>query len=214
MLFAKNDPTSNIDALGLWPSSSPFLGVLIGGVPLTHQNANQRDLPLTATELFFVNEASKFVDEDQAPAQSYEHAMRNGALNEPDSTARARANNWVSSHLSNAQTLLCECNEESRDEALWQFGLALHTIQDSTSPAHNGRHHRRGAITFRPWYGLDGPIAWAKAVRHVLRENFDPGEYGQSSRLDDATKDMWKYFRCKTGAPPLPANFFTYGVDP
>jgi hypothetical protein len=83
-------------------------------------------------------------------------------------------------------------------------------VQDSTSPAHNGRHHHRGPIEFKPWHGLAGPINWERALRHVIKEDFDPG-YG--SRLDTATADMWKYFQCKSTAPPFPADFFTYGID-
>jgi hypothetical protein len=66
------------------------------------------------------------------------------------------------------------------------------------------------APRFKPWHGLVGPINWERALRHVIKEDFDPGE---GSRLYNATRDLWKYFRCKSEAPPLPPDFFTYGYD-
>jgi hypothetical protein len=90
------------------------------------------------------------------------------------------------------------------------FGQALHTVQDSTSPAHNGRHHG-GPIQFKPWHGLSGPINWERALKHVIKEKFDPDNY--YSALDTATRELWSYFKCKDSAPAFPADFFTYGVD-
>jgi RHS repeat-associated protein len=211
MRFVNNNPISSYDAVGLWPSSSPFLGFFLGGIPLTHQNANQRELPISSDEMIMVNEASKFVDTSQDAADSYMHAMRDGTAHQPDSVARAKANQFVREHLSKAEDFLCICQEHPYD-ALWEFGLALHTVQDSTSPAHNGRHKGVGPIQFKPWHGLNwwNPINDARALKHVIKENFDP-DYG--SRLDVATADLWKYFQCKTSAPPFPADFFTYGID-
>jgi hypothetical protein len=213
MLYANNNPISETDTLGLWPSSSPFLGFLLGGIPLTHQNANQRELPVSGGELGVINYSSVEMDEgehQQDPDRSYQHAMRDGNAHQSDALARALANDWVRENLSKAEDLLCNCRDAAAHlHALEFFGYALHTVQDSTSPAHNGRHHD-GPIEFKPWHGLSGPINWERGLKHVMREDFDPGAH---SRLDKATSDMWKYFQCKSTAPPFPANFFTYGID-
>jgi hypothetical protein len=84
------------------------------------------------------------------------------------------------------------------------------TVQDSTSPAHNSLTPA-GLSEFRPWYGLRGPHNWQRALKHVVAEKFDPDSY--YSALDTATRDLWKYFRCKKSAPPFPADFFTCGID-
>jgi RHS repeat-associated protein len=214
--FAVNNPVSTFDGLGLWPSSSPFLGFLIGGTPLTHQKANKRELPVSPGELFVINYASVAVDADQVPADSFKHAMRDGTAPQSDADARASANDFVKHNLSQAEDLLCNCGDAvSYLHALEFFGYALHTVQDSTSPAHNGRR-RGGPIQFKPWHGLSGPVNWGKALRHVKMENFDPGQinnYGETTALDDATKDLWKYFTCKHAAPAFPTDFFTFGID-
>lgn len=118
---------------------------------------------------------------------------------------------FVRDNVAEAEELLCSCGAADRFHALQAFGSALHTVQDSTSPAHNGHHHG-GPIEFKPWHGLGlNPIDYERgALRHVIRENFDP----QGGRLDHATRDLWdKYFKCKTSAQPFPPDFFTYGVD-
>ena len=75
--------------------------------------------------------------------------------------------------------------------------MALHTIQDSTSPAHHG---------FQVWHGGRN---YAAAIVHVLEEDFDPGT---GSQLDGATQWLWTFFHCP--APQLPPDFFeNLGVD-
>jgi RHS repeat-associated protein len=208
MTYVDNNPVSFVDAIGLWPSSSPFLGVLIGGVPLTHQSANQRDLPLSWIELAVVNSASVLVDQSQDVDQSFMHAMRNGLTGEDDTKARKRANDFVREHLSNAEDALCRCGRLDRYDALMEFGMALHTVQDSTSPAHNHKSAKAGKHVFRRWFGFANP---PNVVVHVLKENFDPDR--PDSALDKATRGLWEYFQCKETAPLFPEDFFHYGVD-
>jgi hypothetical protein len=70
------------------------------------------------------------------------------------------------------------------------MGNAIHTLQDSTSPAHEG---------FQVWLGAS---FFVEALEHVKAENFDPGV---NSALDKITRRAWSYF---TGDEPLPADFF------
>jgi RHS repeat-associated protein len=213
--FVGNNPVNEFDPLGFWPSSSPFLGFLLGGIPLTHQNANARatqELGISAGDLFVINSATVDMDEgpgQQEPRNAFQHAMRNGVSRQTDTDARALANNFVRNNLSQAEDLLCNCGDPvSYLHALEFFGKALHTVQDSTSPAHNKKNGSNGKHEFRRWYGeWDLP----NAAVHVLREDFDPDWY--DSALNTATREMWNYFQCKSVAPAFPSDFFHYGVD-
>jgi RHS repeat-associated protein len=211
MVFGENNPISKTDMLGLWPSSSPFIGIVLGGIPLTHQNANARELGFLGDKLVLVDAATLNMDESagaQDPENSFKHAMRNGTTRETDARARARANGFVRDNLSKAEQLLCSCGGADYLDALWYFGLALHTVQDSTSPAHNNKKSVNGVHEFRRWYGeWDLP----NVLVHVVREDFDPKS--PNSALDTATRDLWRYFQCQTTAPAFPADFFHYGVD-
>ena len=53
------------------------------------------------------------------------------------------------------------------DEALSAIGEALHTIMDSTSPAHQG---------FQVWLGLSSPIDIGKGIWNYLQERSISGE--------------------------------------
>jgi hypothetical protein len=126
------------------------------------------------------------------------------APDESKQLARVRANNFVAGNLVYAQQILCNCPLGLRQAALVAFGEALHTVQDSTSPAHWG---------FQTWYGIGlwgfGPKAYY-AYLHVKAKNFDPGP---NSNLDKATADLWKYFQCSSTSPPLPSDFFKWNFD-
>jgi len=107
----------------------------------------------------------------QEPAFSFRHAMRN-----PDQTvdeARSLANDFVRDQFARAWAA------PTRDEALFRFGVALHTLQDSTSPSHAG---------FQVWSGEE---TRGQVAAHVRRELFDPG---RGSALHAATFAAWEWF--------------------
>jgi RHS repeat-associated protein len=200
--FVKNDPISRNDAFGLWPSASPWYGRFINlgfPIPLTHENSDARVLTssLAAGEVGIVDAASVFVDNGQGTAQSYQHAMR--APGQSKAAARAAANAWVTQNLTAAQKNWCTCGAMNHPVALWFFGMALHTVQDSTSPAHHG---------FQQWDGLSGPINLALAISHVQKEDWDPGA---GSNLDKATAWLWSFMKCPP--PALPTDFFPFKAD-
>ncbi|MGA2751797.1 MAG: RHS repeat-associated core domain-containing protein [Verrucomicrobiota bacterium] len=199
--FVQNGPVSGIDAFGLWPSASPWYGRFLNSgfaIPLTHEDSDARALPLSSSDVAIVNAASVFVDDGQGTAQSYQHAMR--APGQSKAQARAMANNWVASNLAHAQKDYCSCDPGRHFGALYFFGMALHTVQDSTSPAHHG---------FQVWHGLTAnPITWLEAEHHVAKEAWDPGS---GSNLDKATAWLWSFMTCPP--PPLPADFFIFNAD-
>jgi RHS repeat-associated protein len=192
-VFVLNNPNSHWDFLGLWPTKNHFLGVQIG-TPLTHQISIARTIPASfphrSLAVLILSFQTALVDEDQTRSGSYKHAMRGGF--EHRSTARRRANNWVRTHLQNAERELCHCPPRY-DTALAEFGLALHTIQDATSPSH---------YDFQVWWGMAAPI---DVAQHVFNEAYDPGP---NSALDRASTWLWTFFECEYGAPPMPDDFF------
>lgn len=66
------------------------------------------------------------------------------------------------------------------DKSAFLFGVALHTIQDATSPAHAG---------FQPW--SNGESLPDQAL-HGLSESMDPGPY---SPLWKETKKAWEAYK-------------------
>jgi len=205
MVFVANNPISNTDPFGLWLSSSYFWDNLILGGPVytAHENAIIRKLPdVFYTEMgAWVNDAIRWVDDSQNqgtdPQSTAKHAM--SSPGEPQSVARALANAWVRRNMLLARDSLCSCQHEDDKLGGWYFGLALHTVQDSISPAHWG---------FQVWLGY-GVNYWndQAALHHVREENFDPGA---GSQLDQATSDLYKLLDCNT---PLPSDFFHYRAD-
>jgi hypothetical protein len=201
-LFVRNDPISRFDSLGLWPSQFDFLGVNIP-TPRTHQRAIRRAIPsLSYYDEQWVVAAVVYVDSSafQSTENSFMHAMR--APKQSIADARSLANTFVRTHIREAERLLCwTCTRlGSREQALWEFGLALHTIQDATSPSHPG---------FQVWHGL---FPLEAVYEHVRDEGYDPGS---DSALDKATAWFWTFFECEYGAPTLPGDFFeTLSWDP
>ena len=68
----------------------------------------------------------------------------------------------------------------TRKEALIQFGIGLHALQDATSPAHAG---------FQRWTGQE---TWRETLDHVGKELYDPGA---GSSLDRITQAAWSAFQ-------------------
>jgi hypothetical protein len=121
------------------------------------------------------------MDTAREHAVPYEHAMR--AEGQTVSQARELANRFVHNSLVKA---IGAQRAGDRKTAMVNLGNAIHTLQDSTSPAHEG-FQQKGAVG---------------DVEHAATEWRDPGA---GSALDQATKKAWDYF---TGAVPLPKDFF------
>lgn len=125
--------------------------------------------------------------EFQGAHSTHRHAMRReGQSTEAAITA---ANAFVREQFARAW------QAESRIDKLKEFGLALHALQDSTSPSHAG---------FQEWHNDPGPIEWG---RHVAQEIINPG-FG--SELYRATQQAWDWFN--QGVLPE-GNLFVFGCD-
>lgn len=125
--------------------------------------------------------------EFQGPASTHRHAMRREK--QPIHEARQDANEFVREQFSKAW------NAKTRHEALTEFGLALHALQDSTSPAHAG---------FQEWPDHPSYLEWGN---HIGHEVINPGE---GSELFRATQQAWDWFN--EGALPE-GDLFIFGCD-
>lgn len=127
----------------------------------------------------------------QEAASSFRHAMR--TADQTAAEARSLADAFVRKQFERAWSA------PTRDEALFEFGVALHTIQDSTSPVHAG---------FQPWTVPDGFVRrqW-DGLGHARHELFNPGE---GSALFHATQAAWGWFNQRS----LPSgDLFIFGSD-
>ena len=167
------------DLDGTWPCK---------GKPV-HQRSIDRVLSdLPAKDRAILKAAQVAMDKDQSSEGSATHAMR--ATGQTAAQARAQANEFVRGELELARTLEAQ---GKHSEALRHLGNAMHTLQDATSPAHEG---------FQVWDEKWNSV-WSKQGRaHVLREYYDPGP---GSALDRATERAYQYF---TGDLALPKDFF------
>lgn len=154
----------------------------------THQNSVQRVLSnsLSKHDMKTLQKAVGDADASkwQTVEYSYRHAMTPAGMSKED--ARQKSNDFVRSELNFARQLEAA---GKRDEAMYHLGMAMHCLQDATSPAHQG---------FREYKG--GNVEYAE---HVYEELFDPG---RGSHLDEATKRAYMYFK---GTLEMPQDFFS-----
>jgi hypothetical protein len=140
-----------------------------------HQSVTDRLIgrTLSLQERRVLERAQVFADSKQFQdaASSFRHAMRNPKQT-PDE-ARALANEFVRGEFARAWAA------PTRAEALFRFGVALHTLQDATSPSHAG---------FQVWSGEE---TFGEETEHVRHELFDPG---RGSALHGATRAAWEWF--------------------
>jgi RHS repeat-associated protein len=193
--YVFSSPPGNLDHFGRWPSTAgrgPYGGTV-------HQNAIDRALSnLTSRDRDYLKWIVQFADADvfQSEANSFMHAMSRPGQSIND--AWREANCYVSRLMRDAMELE---RKGLHMAALRKFGMALHTIQDATSPSH---------FFFQTWFdplNSGGPGDMASrglnaGVDHLKSENYDPG-FG--SRLDTATKWLWDVF---SGSVSIPQDYF------
>lgn len=123
----------------------------------------------------------------QDAASTARHAMsREGQTAEE---ARAESNKFVRNQFERAW------NAPTRTDALIEFTLALHALQDSTSPSH---------ANFQQWTGHE---SFEEKHMHVMPELINPG---RGSNLYEATREAWKWFNDRR----LPSgDLFHFGCD-
>ena len=151
-----------------------------------HQEANRRAIggfgDVTSQQIETINSANVLIDsaQYQTGQWSYLHGMRNE--NQTVGQASALANDFVRSKFDMAWQYRAAGDI---NRSLFEFGLALHTLQDANSPSHIG---------FQVWTGREGPIA---QLTHALPERNYPGD---NSALFRITQRAYQWYR--NGALP------------
>ncbi len=165
-----------------------------------HHKANMDALgrQLTRAEIETLRVVSVEADADQAVENQYRHAMRDLDHNETVDQARARANDYFRERFNNAMDRL---KAGDRPGAIREFGFALHTLQDSTSPAHAGFQGWRQEMT-------DAGYKSGLARAHWSAELMYPGS---NSALFRATRGAYEWF--EAGKIPSGDLFGIYGHD-
>src|SRR6185437_13913259 len=152
---AEGTPSEAIDPLGLWPF---YIHNLIYGVALGGK-LDMGEMDIIDSTSF----AMDFARGQQNPQLSYEHSMSNGVLGEPPEYAAESSAAFINYHLQRAADIQSSWMRSRMTnqplyspEALVEFGIAVHTLTDSTSPSHAG---------FQPWAG-----GFWNSIRHEGRE--------------------------------------------
>ena len=179
--YVGNNPTNFADSLSLFPTQWWWK---------FHQNATRRSLSGLASENqieLLAQEQESFDNETQDERYSPWHAMRRIGQNPGD--ARREANQFIRFSICQAQIY---AKQGLNEFAMQSLGQAMHTLQDSTSPAHfdfqqSWENTPSGIISNSPHYYI---------------EKFDPGA---GSLADYQTIRAWGYF---TGQIAMPDDFF------
>jgi RHS repeat-associated protein len=178
--YASADPLRNVDPLGLW--STHVHNLLIDFV---FGNLNPPSaLVLPPWEVGILRQASADIDVNQDPQIQYQHAMR--APNESPEHAAKQWAAFICRRLHVAQNYAAANN---RSRALYELGLGMHAIMDSTAPGHLG---------FQSWRGMpkglrDLTANWKYYGGHAAGDEF--GSYwNNGSPWGTAVEMMRRYY--------------------
>jgi hypothetical protein len=191
-LYCQANPTDMVDLLGKWASKA---------IAPIHQIAIKRCLGgfLPEDDITILCDMQVEMDTDQSAVKSYLHAMSDGQHAQFPEEAKQAANNFVRGRLADARDDERKGSKSEHTSAMKELGRAIHTLQDSTSPAHHG---------FKSWYDYTGgafnPCEWIHASKELIYP-------GTGSWLELST---YRAYLCFTGTHPMPSDFFgDLGVD-
>ena len=141
--YVGNNPTNSVDPSGLW--GRPVHMEIIREAFKCLSESQREHLANSNDEVDGLLNGGAWREE-----YSYQHGMR--APWETVDEARKKADDWINGHMGRARDLApngCRFGGNNiPPKALDEFGLALHTIMDMTSPSHEG---------FQVWHGLPYP---------------------------------------------------------
>ncbi len=165
--YANNSPMAYGDLDGRWASKWGFY---------VHQRAIHFTIgqEVSYRDNWVLKQSQVLADSAQFQTgdNAFRHAMSSGKQTPEE--GRAAANQFVRDQFQKAW------RAPNRKAALTEFGLALHTLQDATSPAHQG---------FQRWTGEESK---AREGWHAAKELFG------SSELRDVTQQAWEWYQTRT----------------
>jgi RHS repeat-associated protein len=170
-VYARDNPLRYVDANGQW--STPVHNEIIDDV--------FKDT-LSDVDRTILKQASVFVDQDQSVADSFMHGMR--ALDQSVQEAMDLGQAFVESHLDTAVQYQIQWenagNSGWNPGALFQFGMALHTVTDADSPWHD--HYQEA------WGHYWDPLG---SAGHAAGEYFLGTKRFSAVELAQARYDAW-----------------------
>jgi len=150
------------------------------GIPFhVHQEANQRALAVmgaASKDINVINSATVHIDSPQYQDAWWAHIHAMSAPYESAESAAWRADDFVREKFKAAWEYKAKGDLK---RSLFEFGLALHTLQDSTSPSHRN---------FPTWSGEEDALA---RVRHAWSESTYPGDNSDLYRI---TQQAYKWY--------------------
>jgi RHS repeat-associated protein len=180
--YVGNSPMNKKDPSGLFPS----MGVWQYHQHVTFMIATEHVTPQKARMM--ANEQYDFDSETQDEVYSPWHAMRK--RNQSPEDARRLANQFIRNQICLARNLKGLGHE---NQALRALSRAMHTLQDSSSPAHYDFQPAWEDTTMNRLKELFGGHYW--------KENFLPGE---GSIAYEQTRKAWGYYNGNA----MPDDFF------
>ncbi len=168
--YVEGDPLNAVDPVGLWASQ---MGAYV------HQRAGFQvfGAEITQEQLAIVAQGHEWADSPshQTAAFTFMHAMRNG--NQSADQACLETNRFIKNF---ARDALASKSRGNMADALFSFAIALHAMQDSTSPSHRG---------FQVWTGHE---TRGQVAKHVAAEMQNQG---LGTDLDRITRQAWNAFK-------------------
>jgi hypothetical protein len=168
--YSLNNPLRYIDTNGKWPTD-------------IHNKIIDKAFPgLSVQQRQILKDASRHVDHwsNQTKAHNHDHAMRSPG--EDPEKAKAAIDGVIQNHEKAAQRAQDGTPEQASSinkNAMNEFGQALHTVEDRTSPAHTDANGNP-----REWNGIPTTPSEAKdSQKHSNEEEAITPE-----ELDDSVK--------------------------
>jgi RHS repeat-associated protein len=162
--YVGNSPIDHIDPTGLWSTAAHDQIIWNALYPCG----------VSAADIWDIQQGSRFADSDvfQGAQYSYMHAMRDGTDNQSVTSAQQQTAAFIWAGMAAAKNSL---SAGANDQAMVDFGLAMHPVMDVTSPAHTDANGNP-----IPWCGMLGSCS------HLLKHGDSPWSIEDLNHLNSS----------------------------